>query len=505
MDGSPLKMLVLLLSVPKGTSLGVCPADQLDCSGACCTPSHPWPQGQAAATCCGGGCCTHMSTCSAVDEPDGACCSDQVTRPCAAVGAYPARCCGRWTVCCSVGTVGCCDPALPWQGESGRALAAPAGALQPHAAASMPHAQLALQGLDPSTTLEPSAAPPSARPLGVLRALLLEVSQLSVATIDPASGKVLSSARVRGFDNFGQATRPWAWSGSQRAFVTVEANFSAAPPQPGGQGRGLVLTRVDASSGQATSLPVRGAAGLPAGYCTLDGAASLLVGLHADESARTPAEASLARFVVVDIETAAARPVASAQRGADESSASYYAAHFYACSRDGSAVARVGARRVSIGEESGVGLTQLGGDGGGAAAASSRFEPLAWAKGGLGPLTLQPDGAAFLSLGPHAHQGLALVRWALTSRGAPALVAKLGARTAAPSVPVMGPLGYLADALSADGAHYAALVSEEVLPAIGRWAVATVEIGSGKVSVHALSPLKLVATVGVSGLGLDER
>jgi len=68
----------------------------------------------------------------------------------------------------------------------------------------------------------------------------------------------------------------------------------------------------------------------------------------------------------------------------------------------------------------------------------------------------------------------------------------------------MGALGYLADALSTDGSRYVALVCQEVLPAVGRWAVVTVELESGAVSLRPLSPLKLAATVGVSGLGLVE-
>ena len=28
---------------------------------------------------------------------------------------FPARCCPQWTVACEAGSVGCCDPARPWQ------------------------------------------------------------------------------------------------------------------------------------------------------------------------------------------------------------------------------------------------------------------------------------------------------------------------------------------------------------------------------------------------------
>lgn len=488
---------------------GSCPAEQLDCAGTCCPPAHPWAEGQREATCCGGGCCASLTTCSDPSEPDGACCTDQPTMPCPAVGSYPSRCCGRWTVCCATGTVGCCDPGLPWQGESAAFPGAiAAAARRPHAVSSTPAALALIPQAEHAARLVAANASAVEPKIGVLRALILEVSQLSVVGIDPASGKLLSSAAVRGYDNYGESTRPWAWSGSERAFVTVEANFTTAPPSKGGPGRQLVLTRIDALTGLSTSAVVSGATGLPAGYCVLDGGSVLLVGLHADESAATADDASLARFVKIDLRSARASPVASLPRGSDESSPAFYAAHFYACSRDGGEVVRVGAHYVSSGRESGVGYTQLRG-----AKASASFEALSWAKGGLGPLTLQPahaagglaTGAEFLSLAPQGRGGLALVGWTGTAHAEPKVIAKLGLRTAAPQVPIMGALGYLADALSADGSHYVALVSDEVLPAVGRWAVATVTLASGAVSLRPLSPLKIVATVSVSGLGLDTR
>ncbi|KAG8468024.1 hypothetical protein KFE25_007076 [Diacronema lutheri] len=499
-----------------GGLAAACPAEQVACtgSGTCCPPAHPWPEGLRDATCCGGGCCSPGTTCSAPTEPDGACCTDQPTAPCPAIGAYPARCCGRWTVCCSVGTVGCCDPALPWQGELGAALDAtlPAVAARrtPHLfAASLPASRAQDDAMVHLLQPDILAAALPARKSAIVRALLLDVSQLSVVAIDASSGKVISSSRVRGYDNHGESTRPWAYSRAHDAFVTLEANFSAAPPRRGGVGRALVLTTIDTSSGVGRSAVVTGVTGVPVGYCSLEGGKALLVGLHADESAQTPTNASLARFVRIDLRSARATPVASVSRGADEASASFYAAHFYACAGSGSAVVRVGAQHVSTGKESGVGITQLGTAGLGGA--SSSFQPLPWAKAGGGPLTLQPLGDkarassfdGFLSLVAPDSGGLALVRWD-SKGGTPATVAKLGARTAPPQVPIMGALGYLADALSTDGSRYVALVCQEVLPAVGRWAVVTVELESGAVSLRPLSPLKLAATVGVSGLGLVE-
>ena len=62
--------------------------------------------------------CTSDESCCA-DTKGYSCCIDQtsfcVTSTGDPVYGYPARCCPQWTVGCSVGSVGCCDPAQPWQ------------------------------------------------------------------------------------------------------------------------------------------------------------------------------------------------------------------------------------------------------------------------------------------------------------------------------------------------------------------------------------------------------
>lgn len=59
--------------------------------------------------------CEHFATMS--KHYRYACCMQQSTYCVSKTegSEHPARCCPRWTIGCEAGTVGCCDPAQPWQ------------------------------------------------------------------------------------------------------------------------------------------------------------------------------------------------------------------------------------------------------------------------------------------------------------------------------------------------------------------------------------------------------
>jgi hypothetical protein len=76
----------------------------------CCKKTNTVP----ASTCCGGGCCEEFETCCS-DDKGSSCCVQQTTKCAPKSNGFPARCCPRWTVGCTSGSVGCCDPAQPWQ------------------------------------------------------------------------------------------------------------------------------------------------------------------------------------------------------------------------------------------------------------------------------------------------------------------------------------------------------------------------------------------------------
>ena len=58
-------------------------------------------------------CCKDSPTCTGACTE---CCVDVSTFCVAPRGPFTtSTCCSRWTVACTVGSVGCCDPARPWQ------------------------------------------------------------------------------------------------------------------------------------------------------------------------------------------------------------------------------------------------------------------------------------------------------------------------------------------------------------------------------------------------------
>eukprot|EP00755_Sulcionema_specki_P004266 Sspe_Gene.29638::Locus_14191_Transcript_4_7_Confidence_0.364_Length_1921::g.29638::m.29638 len=61
----------------------------------------------------------------------GECCVNEATFCVPKEGLYPSRCCPLWTVGCGVGSVGCCDPARPWQRDFPPPAPAPGPAPSP--------------------------------------------------------------------------------------------------------------------------------------------------------------------------------------------------------------------------------------------------------------------------------------------------------------------------------------------------------------------------------------
>ena len=171
--------------------------------------------------CCGGGCCTDNQSCCS-DAKGYSCCMTQNTF-CAPVGTssgYPARCCPRWTVACEIGSVGCCDPATPWQ-TAVQATAAEDAI--PAAATNVPSTSEA--GL--------AALPPTAFALVVSGARSAGKALLSL-TIDTSSGKITRKAAVTGFDDdpAGESTREFLWDPGRRVFYYFDANFTAGGGGP---------------------------------------------------------------------------------------------------------------------------------------------------------------------------------------------------------------------------------------------------------------------------------
>lgn len=426
------------------------------------------------------------------------------------MGKYPARCCGRWTVCCALGSVGCCDPARPWQlgVEAQRSMAEPAD-------------------IDLAEVADARAGG-AREPSEAVYVLLTDGHRLRTLSVDSGTGRTSSDRAVSGYTSYGGETRPWAWlrgAGPVGSFVTVEANWTVAPP-PLGAPPEVWLHRVDPSTAQCERTPLPAVRGAPRGYCVSSEGTAIVVGVEDGSGA----EAKV-RFYRVDVRDGArVIELGALSRAASEDDPSHYAAYFYACADDAGGTAGVRTLRAA---RRTFGAAKLGAADVGlgtvtilprAGHAKASWSPLRWASA-RAPLTLQPlrtsgvAGAhALLSLVP-GKRGLELVRWGAAAPEAeeldPEVVARLGSGTGAPSLPLLGSLGYLVDDVRPSGGQvggvrrartrgtYAALVSERTaLPLIERWAIAVVDLGHGTSTIAPLTPLRLVATTSVSGIGL---
>eukprot|EP00754_Rhynchopus_humris_P045675 Rhum_TRINITY_DN5157_c0_g1::Rhum_TRINITY_DN5157_c0_g1_i1::g.16646::m.16646 len=381
------------------------------------------------------GCVSGSSCCK--DSTGYVCCIDHVTACVPADGAYPARCCPRWTVACSVGSVGCCDPAHPWQ----RAVPAPSPPV-------------------PAPPPEPTQSPVTLHALFLSGLLSQALHVHSFLPSGGASPRYPSARKVTGpaaswykgsFANEG--TRLFAFSPVVKAFYYVDAGAAAGD---------VVLVKVDAATG-TSALDV--AVSLPSpcfprsfAYDAASGAVVFAVELAGG--------ARVAYYsVAVDAGKTRAAAVATLRRDVgSEGAPSYYAAYFAA--PGGPVLHRLGFRFESNGTSPGVLRTTLPDDGSGGEA-RAKWTPV---DAGLVPdkaafyYSLDADvstvarsgglNESFLSLAPTA-AGFELVRWnpyatatCLLSR--PALVAVF-THVYPPGEAGVGTLGYVGTATNARG------------------------------------------------------
>ena len=207
--------------VPRQTA-GTCPDSATCCpdeagSFLCCrTTNIPVSAG---GTCCGGDCCSDGESCCS-DDTGSTCCVVQntycVTKD-AAAPSYPSRCCPRWTVGCTAGSVGCCDPAQPWQRSIGVS-----------------------EGLGAPSTAAKRRSPGQWRADGTAFALVVSGAEpasksLLSLSIDMSTGDVTSRTLSRGFLSIIQmVARHVSSSGdpTRRVFYYFDANFTAGGGAP---------------------------------------------------------------------------------------------------------------------------------------------------------------------------------------------------------------------------------------------------------------------------------
>ena len=215
-------------------------------------------------------CCKDSPTCTGACSE---CCVDVSTfcvkpRP----GFITSTCCSRWTVACSAGSVGCCDPARPWQ-ELGVPMNTTSTMMRKPTLGwrSAVEDAAAIDDADFS-----SAAPATGgAPATVAYALFTrsEASGLNALTIDVATGEVTSKRTVAGAaatylaSYYGESTRLFPWDGAKRrwVFADLDRSHHAGGVQGLGSTRSwsgpvermpLIVYTIDAATGASASVAV---------------------------------------------------------------------------------------------------------------------------------------------------------------------------------------------------------------------------------------------------------
>lgn len=429
--------------------------------------------------------CTGAETCCE-DATGWECCITQTTFCVAPRGSIQtSTCCPRWTVGCQVGSVGCCDPARPWQYFQSTVAGNASYSFVRNPMKSDGYSKAAML---PDFTSEIDASHKIAYALFVSDGLLKD-SFVSM-TIDLASGHVVKKRTVSGpvqeyvAKLFGGSTRLFSWDPAKARFVFADADYTAKGPAfP------LTVFSIDAATGVSTSKVVSGCAGEPLGMVFDTATSSLIIGTQDRDSAS---------FCSVDPDTGVAKALSKVARGSGETSDTFYAAYMSYAS---SGIAyRVGHRQVSFGTDPGMNTVTL------ASGVASKWSEIALAPNHTLPVSMQahPDGG-FVSLAPRGGTFLVdVIAWDAAKKTARVLKELSNANV--PSSPKTGALGYVGDAVS--GSTFAAMTVQKgsQIPLLGdKWKVSTVDLRSGAVFESALKPqpaLTGAETVTLSGFGM---
>lgn len=440
--------------------------------------------------------CTADETCCQ-DDAGYACCIDQTTY-CVPKEAgqkdYPARCCPQWTVGCFVGSVGCCDPARPWQ----RVLAA----APPRGRGRIGYAA---QGGGVG------ALPATAYAL-FTSGSLAAAADLNALTIDVATGAITNNVKLTGpaaaYDaaTYGEQTRVFPYAHAANKFFWFDLVDATTT---------ITLYLVDPADGSSSAAPVRGGAAgnvIGMGYHAESGSAVLTTGAK---------DGASFRFYSVDLATAVATPLGggggAVPRGADESDPSFYAGYVSAVGAEVTTTYRLGFEGVTQGTGPGLGVTDLAAaapKNGTAAAAAAN--PTTWAAVPTASkheffysLSRKQGGDTFLSLAPSdaLNHTLAVVEW--TAAGDARVVLDVP-DAHPPEDKRTGILGYVA--ADTVGSAYVGLVIKEnpsVLPGRkNQWEILGVDLdsatGGSAPIVGKGFDLLGAETVSVSGVGIKQ-
>jgi len=401
----------------------------------------------------------------------GECCIDQSTYCIAPRGTFvTSTCCPRWTVGCTAGSVGCCDPARPWQ----------------LIAAQKTRASNATRSAAPDAPLLAKAEPTT-----VGFAIFTESlkSALSAATIDLSTGEVTSRTDVTGPASdwyalyFGESTRILPWDAEAARFVFADADLAT------GQ---LTVYTIDPRTGESTGTAVQGCSGMPVGMAWDADLRALVLTTQSETEAA---------FHALDAQTGEAKALGRVERGSDEDSEAFYAG--YISHSHAGTTFRSGHQRVTLADGEGVGITELPGT---SDVAKSSWKGAAKADAHGLPISMQRHPAGgFLSLAPRDSGKLDVVSWDVN--GTAQIVAELGNANMPASEGLT--LGYVTDAPVMDDTYAAMTVNLAGGHGLGdKWTVSTVSLGTGAVQEFALNPQPSIfgaEAVSVTGFGLPKQ
>lgn len=419
------------------------------------------------------------------------CCITMVTECVAPRGPFTtSTCCPKWTVGCTLGSVGCCDPARPWQLES-----------------AMPRADQAterLPNLHSAAMRQISRDPPSSKALSNLTGYALFPLDtlfpgMHAFAFDASTGVVTSKVAISGpfakyYDGYyGGSTRLFAFDASTAKFYIADqydgASGRQSAPTP------TVLFTIDPVSGNSSVVSVLGCGGYPVGQAFDAESRVLVLGTQT---------ATTASLCAVDPATGKGTPIGSIDRGGSESASdSFYAAYLSHVSAG--AAHRLGHRLVTQGGELGLTTTQIDAVSG---ALNASFSPVSFGGHGIPTSMHAHPAGGFVSLAPVDATGGAATPYDIVGWGASAGDVRVLASLPdafPPSIPISNaPLGYVGAALA--GGKYAAVTVKHGHSAISdQWRVNLLDLASGALSSAALDPQpsKLGAeTASLSGFGL---
>lgn len=413
------------------------------------------------------------------------------------------RCCPQWTVPCNTGSVGCCDPARPWQRNLDDTSAVAAATAEASPAQHPPSLHASI-GSEANVTVVALFSSP-------------QLANLDCVSIDAQSGTVQSLQPVNGpaatYLNglYSSETRVYPHRPTRNTFVfadIVQTGATAESP--------ITLYTVDANTCASTALNVTGASGFVVSFAYHPESDTMMLATGAKEATEF-------NFYSVDLDTAVASHVALVQRGDSEaSSPAYYAPYLTALDLNGTSALRLGYQEVTAGSGPGLGVTPLSADAG-PVATWEQVPTVPNQEALFYSLTRPKGGDALVSLSPAVAAGhsLSVVAWARNASGSSRSDNSVASSSPAPRVllemsnahppggTIEGVLGYVADVATAD--WYAALVVAEAPGMLGRhdsWALATVNLANESTGYVKLNPGSTkfdplgAETVSVSGIGI---